>query len=596
MRVILDIETDALVNPSVIHCVVTRDIDTGIVSTFVGDEINGENLGSLLRQCDLVVGHNILLYDGPILGRLAGIHIDVDRIRDTLVLSHLFNYGLNAGHSLESWGKRFGIEKQGLDLDFRQFSEAMLKRCIVDTEINLKLWQFLEKKLILREDKAFDKAIPVEHAMVLICEDMQRNGFKYDKARADILRAELCEKIEALDRDIQASFSPKTVVEQLKTKVKTTIVPFNPNSPKQVIDRLWDAKWKPFEKTDGHLENRNPARKEHFLRYGWKINEANLATLPETAPKGAFLLVERILLESRRRKLDEWAGAYNPTTGRIHGRFRSIGTAPHRMSHQSPNMGNVATKKSIKFKTPHLREMAMHYGGVMRALWICDDDAYLVGTDMEGAHLRLFAHFINDQSFIEALVHGDKKKGTDPHTLNKNILGDICADRDIAKTFIFSWLNGAGGPKIAETFGCSLKDAKAALGTFTEAYPGLRTLKKKSIPKYAERGFFQGLDGRLVVCNSAHLMLAWMLQCGEAEVMKYANVLWRKELDKRGIRYKQVNFVHDEFVTEVWGGRDVADEVGRLQSEAIRQAGIVYNLHCPLAGEYKVGKNWLEVH
>jgi len=29
---------------------------------------------------------------------------------------------------------------------------------------------------------------------------------------------------------------------------------------------------------------------------------------------------------------------------------------------------------------------------------------------------------------------------------------------------------------------------------------------------------------------------------------------------------------------------------------AIKQAGELFNLRCPLAGEYHVGKNWGEVH
>ena len=66
----------------------------------------------------------------------------------------------------------------------------------------------------------------------------------------------------------------------------------------------------------------------------------------------------------------------------------------------------------------------------------------------------------------------------------------------------------------------------------------------------ASRGYFDGLDGRKVQCNSEHLMLAGYLQNGEAVVMKHANVLWQKELKGLGIKYNQVDFVHDEWQTE----------------------------------------------
>jgi DNA polymerase-1 len=91
-------------------------------------------------------------------------------------------------------------------------------------------------------------------------------------------------------------------------------------------------------------------------------------------------------------------------------------------------------------------------------------------------------------------------------------------------------------------------------------------------------------------------MFAGMLQSGEAIVMKMANLLWRKELNVQQIDFKQVNLVHDEFVTEVRGDREVAEVVGRTQADAIRRVGEQLLLKCPLAGEYKVGKDWLSVH
>lgn len=78
--------------------------------------------------------------------------------------------------------------------------------------------------------------------------------------------------------------------------------------------------------------------------------------------------------------------------------------------------------------------------------------------------------------------------------------------------------------------------------------------------------------------------------------MKYANILWRKELERLGLHWKQVNWVHDEWVTEVSGSYEDAVLVGRSQSEAIRSVGEIFGLRCPMGGEYKVGKNWLEVH
>jgi DNA polymerase I-like protein with 3'-5' exonuclease and polymerase domains len=91
-------------------------------------------------------------------------------------------------------------------------------------------------------------------------------------------------------------------------------------------------------------------------------------------------------------------------------------------------------------------------------------------------------------------------------------------------------------------------------------------------------------------------MLAGYLQNGEAIVMKWANRLWREWATKEKINVKQVNFVHDEWVTEVYGSRDEAEHLGLLQTKAIEQAGKDLNIYCPLAGSTDVGFNWSEVH
>lgn len=623
-RIVLDIEANSL-DPDVIWCVVAKDIDSNEVFTFHGDE--AEHLRRFLHDCSLLIGHNVCDYDLPALRKVWGV-VAQCAVLDTLVLSRLLHAKREGGHSLESWGVRLGFPK-GDYSDFSKYSSEMLDYCKQDVELNHKVYLEL-KKVLDRNPGVFDEALRVEHEIAIICREMRENGFRYDYEEAEKIERELVAKIEALDVEIQKAFPPRSKLIKEQTPKATrygTIsrvgfqwyfdqggtdltqftvgepfsvfeyVDFNAGSPKQVVERLWEAGWKPTDKTDTHKEaEKNKDVKDHHKYYGWKINEVNLATLPDTAPLGARLLVERILLAARVRTLNEWKQAYNERDKRIHGKFNHIGTSTHRMSHNSPNMGNIATKKSIKYNTPHLRDLALNYGGRMRSLWRCDPDAHLVGCDMEGAHLRIFAHLINDEEFIKALVEGKKEDGSDIHSVNKRKLGDLCIDRDRAKTFIFSFLNGAAAPKVSDIFGCSLREAKGTLEAYVEAYPGLKHLKQNIIPRDARRGYFIGIDGRKVMCDSEHLMMGMYLQNAEAVIMKHANVLWRQWAHEEGIPYKQVNFVHDEFVTEVPGDRSLAERLGVLQSKAITAVGERFGLRCPLAGEFKLGLNWLDVH
>lgn len=591
-EVVLDIETDGLLREATcIYCIVAKDLNTNELHVFEGKDLR-KGFAVFNATVDRYVGHNLVGFDLPCIGRLLDIQIDCTKCFDTLVVSRLLNVGRQGGHSLESWGERLGFKKLEHS-DFTSYSPEMLEYCKNDVELTARVYKHL-LCIVDRNKEAFATAIHIEQRAQRICADMHVNGFSFDYRGALRLDCDLAARLAELDERIQGSFPPVVKRTQLKTKVKEEVVPFNPGSPKQIIDRLWDAGWKPFEKTKTHAKAAKPTDRDR--RYGWKINEANLGTLPSEAPEGCKYLVEHIMLSARRRTLAEWFAAYDAKSHRIHGDFNPLGARSHRFTHSNPNMGNIATKKTIKYNSAHLRQLAVDLGGTMRSFWKAQDDKLLVGTDMESAHLRIFAHLINDKAFINALISGKKEDGTDPHSVNKRILGDVCVDRDRAKTFIFSFLNGAGAGKVSEIFACSTKEAQHALDQFIKAYPGLALLKKKEFPRSATRGYFVGVDGRLVICDSAHLMMGMTLQNWEAVLMKYANDLWYERLHELKIPFKQVNFVHDEWVTEVPNDMEVAKQVARIQCQAIKEVGEMFKMNIPLAGESKIGKNWLEVH
>lgn len=598
MKLVVDIETNAIENPSKIWCIVAKDIDTGQIYTWVEDDVRYSR--EMLSNAEEIIGHNFIAYDLVWINLLLGSSIiDRSKVTDTLILSQLLRYRReDGGHSLEAWGKRLGYEKGNFN-EFSRYSEEMLRYCIRDVELTSKLYQYLMHPNRCGND-CFSSAIKAEHALAGICSDMHRDGFGFNRPAAQALLLSLEQEVEELNEALSGAFPPKIV--KSKHKVPRDIeVPFNPGSPKQIIERLNEAGWAPVNKTKGHLDyeknkKKTPEEEIKWQTYGWKVDEKNLSTLSETAPPAARLLVKHLMLTARVRKLKEWLGCYNPETGRIHGRFNAIGTWTHRMSHNSPNMGNVSAEKSIKYNSPELKTRAEELGGVMRGLWVPAEDAWLVGTDMDQAHLRILAHLIEDQDLIEALVNGDSDEGTDVHTLNMRKLGPICSDRNRSKTFIYSFLNGAGIRKISEIFGCDRGLAGVALDEFIASYPGLASLKRETIPTYARQGYFIGLDGRPVQCDSEHHMLAGILQNAEKVLMTYANIEWRKRLEDEGIPYRQVNFIHDEWQTEVLADYDIARRAGDIQVECIVSTGVRFGLRCPLAGKRKVGKNWKETH
>lgn len=332
-----------------------------------------------------------------------------------------------------------------------------------------------------------------------------------------------------------------------------------------------------------------------FERYGWRLDETNLATLPPTAPQSAKNLTTWLTLEGRRSSLEEWIGCFSEDTGRIHGKFWHIGAWSGRMSHSNPNQANIYSPFHGEPKNP-VEEVKAKYDRDLRALFTVPKDAYLVGTDAEGIQLRILAHYMKSEKYRDAIVNGKKEDKTDIHNVNMKALGAACKDRDTAKTFIYAWLLGASIPKIAEILHTNNKYAGEAVDKFLDSLPELKYLKRVVIPKDASRGYFIGLDGRKVSCNSEHLMLAGYLQNGESVIMKHACVLWRKELQKLGIKFKIVDMVHDEYQTEVHGSLKEAEKVGEVQRWAIEQVGKDLDLFCPLAGSTDIGSNWAMTH
>src|SRR5690606_7272614 len=124
----------------------------------------------------------------------------------------------------------------------------------------------------------------------------------------------------------------------------------------------------------------------------------------------------------------------------------------------------------------------------MRSLWRARKGHRLVGTDADGLQLRIFAHYVNDEELIDALVRGTKEEESDNHSVHQRKLGDNANSRDAAKTFIYAWLLGAGTGKVAEILECSAREAKESVNNFISSYPGLAELKRTQIPRDAERG------------------------------------------------------------------------------------------------------------
>lgn len=358
MKVVIDVEANALHNPTKIWVIVCKDIDTGEYYTFrkiTDDEAERQRWSAFSRRVGHWIGHNVLNWDFPVLNGLLSFDVSeiAKRCTDTLVVSKLVDYS-RQGHSVEDYGLEFGIEK-GKFSDFSRYSQAMEDYCIRDVDICHRIYlKYL--KYINNPERAV--SIAMEHEFQLVVNDLTSNGFAFNAEKARNLLTRVEGELAALDEAILEAFPPRLKLVREVTPKETkhgTIslssiprelredvadltvgapfsycswVEFNPSSHKQIIGVLNESGWSPVDRTQTHIDAERELNKlkrdrsrstaldlrmrELYTKLnnlkisGWKVNETNLDTLPSNAPKSIRTIAQRIILEARRRTLTEW--------------------------------------------------------------------------------------------------------------------------------------------------------------------------------------------------------------------------------------------------------------------------------------------------
>jgi hypothetical protein len=119
-----------------------------------------------LETADVLIGHNIINYDIPLLKEQYSDFNPSGQVLDTLVLSRLFYphiadrdferrpagmpQRLYGRHSLEAWGYRLKCFKGDFgkhDGAWDVYTPEMLDYCIQDTEVTLRLWELMKRRM-----------------------------------------------------------------------------------------------------------------------------------------------------------------------------------------------------------------------------------------------------------------------------------------------------------------------------------------------------------------------------------------------------------------------------------------------------------------
>jgi DNA polymerase I len=546
MRVAIDIETNLKHNT--IWCCSTYNLDTKEVKTWT----NAQDFNKFIQQAVLIIAHNGISFDYPVLNRVWKTSIRLSQVRDTLVMSRLSNPSREGGHSLANLAKLVNRTKKEYD-DFEGgLTDDMILYCQEDVIICGELYLYL-----LQELKGFsEQSIDLEHKVQAIITKQEKHGFKLDTVKAQCLLGQWKRKLSDIEEELQTIFPPiitQRFSEKTGKQLKDDVEVFNPGSRQQIAKRLVEKGWKPTKHTE-----KGAVIVDESVLDGVDIPEAKR-------------IAEYLLIQKRVAQVESWL-EFVSDERRVHGKVITNGAVTGRMTHHSPNMAQVPSSSSP-------------WGHECRDCWTVDDGKVLVGADASSLELRMLAHYMKDESYAKEIVEGDV------HT--KNQLAAGLETRAQAKTFIYALLYGAGPAKIGKIVGGSAKAGQELISNFLRNTPALKSLREK-VERLSEQGTLPGLDGRKLQVRSAHAALNTLLQSAGAIVMKQGLVLLSKKIQEQKLNANFVANVHDEWQIEC--SQEDADAVGKLAVSSIKEAGEVLGLRCPLDGEYKKGTTWAQTH
>lgn len=574
---ITDIETNGLLDTvSKFWCAWCYDYERKSFVGFKHLDLYVAYLECAVEHGYRLVYHNGCKFDIPAIKKLLGRDLKFNPrecVIDTLVLARLvytqikdIDIGLMksgrlpkklyGSHSLKAWGYRLGVLKGTYgeqEEAWDHFSDEMYEYCKQDVTVTTELFSLLFKK------QYPVSSIELEHSIAWVMAKQERNGFVFDYDKAVNLYATLSAKRSEIEDKLVKTFgswekhiedkiykrdnAKRGIVAGVPYPQYETVV-FNPSSREHIAKVLMERGWTPTEFT----ETGKPKVDEETLQSAMDI--------PETK-----LILEYLLIQKRISQLAEGDFAWlkmekkdGDGIHRIHGSVNPNGTVTGRASHSFPNVAQVPAGHS-------------EYGKECRELFTVPSGWFECGIDACGLELRCLAHFLYPYDKGE---YGDIILNGDIHTHNQKLAG--LPTRDMAKTFCYGLLYGAGNEKIGSIIGGSAAEGKALKDKFMKGLPAYKKLTKaihnalvederfiggKNIVKWRKRHHRDnasldithcliGLDGRVLYCRSPHSALNLLLQSAGALVCKQWVVFWEEAMRARGFDH------HNDFRLQAW--------------------------------------------
>ena len=405
------------------------------------------------------------------------------------------------------------------------------------------------------EDRLYNE---IEFPLAQVLADMTRTGVLVDKDGIEQFGVKLREELE-----------------QVLTRIhmETGSATFNPNSPKQLGEMLFDTMGLPHGKK---------------TQRGWSTDAETLEALRD------YPLVEDILQYRAYQKLNstyvEGLLKVIAEDGRIHTRFNQTEARTGRLSSDNPNLQNIPIRTEL--------------GSQLRAYFVARPGCVLVDADYSQIELRILAHVTGDEHMQQAFLTGEDIHRSTAAKIYGLPLEQVTPRlRSSAKAINFGIMYGKGAYSLSKDIGVSVKEADAFLKNYLATFPKVSGYMDKTISDARNCGYVSTLFGRRrslpelasnnhnIRASGERMARNTPIQGTAADVIKLAMVrVWRRLRDEK-MESRLILTVHDELIVE-------APETEAAKAAAILQEEMegCVNYAVPLSTEVHQGKNWLEAH
>lgn len=623
LEAVFDLEGDGF-KPTKIHCVAMQ------VGGKIYDEVDYDRERSFFTKADVLIGHNIVRFDIPIVERILGIKVKA-RLVDTLPLSW-YLYPKRLKHGLADWGEEFGVPKPPIEDWDNLPLEEYVNRCREDVKINTKLWQKIWKdlmKLYGDEEKAW-RLIDYLTFKMDCAREQEASRWLLDVDHCTKTRDKLVVLQQEKVLELAAAMPKVPVYEKFKKPAKC----FKLNKDMSEAGKTWFARLERLglpADTEGVVEEvvevkepnpgSHPQVKDWLYGLGWvpetfefkrdkatgdvrKIPQINLKE-----GKGVCPSIKKLFHKEPGLAVLEGLSILTHRIGVLNGFLANVDEDGYVQAKIQGLTNTLRFKHRVVVNLPGIDKP---YGADIRACLVCPEGYELGGSDMKGLEDRTKQHYMwpHDPDYVSSMLEDD----FDPHIDIAVFAGLMseedgnaykAADKEFEQTPMFKALKvvravgkkgnytavyGAGAAAIARAIGRPLSEGER----FKDAY----WKRNWSVLAIAEEQLVKRVLGGMWLFNPVSEF--WYSLRYEKDRFSTLNQgtgvycfdRWIMEFRKK--RPQLTGQMHDEIIVTIKKGH--REELTKLLKDAVRVVNDELKLNRELDISVEFGDSYASIH